>query len=127
MHEKVEREIEERGLDDVITLLGDLRDVPALMQAMDVVLMPSFYEGVLVSLVEAQVSGLPVLCRDTITKEVDITGLCSFFPLDNTAAWVDAIRTIDTNKRKDVSDLIIKSGCDIRTTTKRLEQFYCNL
>lgn len=127
LREKVEKEIEERGLKDVITLLGNRGDVPALMQAMDVVLMPSFFEGLPVSLVEAQASGLPVLCSNTITKEVDITGLCSFLPLDNTAAWVDVIQTIDTSKRKDVSESIIKSGYDIRTTTKWLEQFYCSL
>lgn len=127
LREKVEMKIKERGLNDVITLLGNRGDVPELMQAMDAVLMPSFFEGLPVSLVEAQASGLPVLCSDTITKEVDVTGLCSFLPLDNTGAWVEAIQAIDTSKRTDVSDLIIKNGYDVSTTTKWLEQFYCSL
>ncbi len=127
LREEVEKKIEEKGLNGVITLLGNRGDVPALMQAMDAVLMPSLFEGLPVSLVEAQASGLPILCSDTITKEVDVTGLCSFLPLDDTKAWVDAIKAIDTSKRTDISDLIIKSGYDVRATTKWLEQFYCSL
>ena len=127
LQREVENTIEKKGLNNVITLLGNRGDIPALMQAMDVVLMPSLFEGLPVSLVEAQAAGLRVLCSDTITKEVDVTGLCTFLPLENTSAWVEAIQSIDINKRTDVSDLIKKSGYDVCVTTKWLEQFYCSL
>lgn len=127
LRKEIETKIEKKGLNNVITLLGNRGDVPDLMQAMDVILMPSFFEGLPVSLVEAQASGLPILCSNTITKDVDVTGLCSFLPLDDINAWVDAIQTIDVSKRTDVSNLIIESGYDVRTTTKWLEQFYCSI
>ena len=119
LRKEIETKIEKKGLNNVITLLGNRGDVPDLMQAMDVILMPSFFE--------AQASGLPILCSNTITKDVDVTGLCSFLPLDDINAWVDAIQTIDVSKRTDVSNLIIESGYDVRTTTKWLEQFYCSI
>lgn len=41
--------------------------------------------------VEAQVSGLPCLLSDAITREVDVTGECKFLPIDSPVVWADEI------------------------------------
>lgn len=44
--------------------------------------------------VEAQVSGLPCLLSDAITREVDVTGECKFLPIDNPVVWADEIDSL---------------------------------
>lgn len=41
--------------------------------------------------VEAQVSGLPCLLSDAITREVDVTGECKFLSIDSPVVWADEI------------------------------------
>ena len=64
-------------------LAGTRNDVPACMAAMDLLLLPSLFEGLPVSMIEAQAAGIPCLISDTITKEVEVTSnLISYEPID---------------------------------------------
>lgn len=60
------------GVKDDILFLGVVEDIPALMQAFDVFVMPSLFEGLPLVLVEAQASGLPCIVSDNITEETDL-------------------------------------------------------
>lgn len=83
--------VNERGLTDRIKFLGQRSDVNRLYQAFDAFVLPSLYEGLCLVGVEAQVSGLPCLLSDAITREVDVTGECTFLPIDTPVEWADAI------------------------------------
>ncbi len=58
-----------------VIFLGIRNDIPALLQAFDLFLFPSLYEGLPVTLIEAQAAGLKIVASDTITKEVNLTDL----------------------------------------------------
>ena len=66
LKEKIKQEITRRQLDHKVTILSHRTDVPELLQAMDVVVFPSLFEGLSVTLVEAQVSGLKCVISSTI-------------------------------------------------------------
>ena len=83
--------VDERGLTDRVKFLGQRSDVSRLYQAFDAFVLPSLYEGLGLVGVEAQVSGLPCLLSDAITREVDVTGECKFLPIDSSAVWADEI------------------------------------
>ncbi len=123
---EIEKKLRDEELTDSVILTGTREDVPALLQAMDIFLLPSFYEGLPVVLIEAQAAGLPCIVSDTVTREADITGLCHSLPLDDTARWADAILS-DHTERKDTSQQIIDAGYDIHTTAKWLQEFYCSI
>ena len=57
------------NLRDRMTILSHRTDIPDLLNAVDVVVFPSFYEGLSVTLVEAQASGLRCVISDTINPE----------------------------------------------------------
>ena len=122
----IESTIESYGLKDNVILLGKRNDVPDLLQMMDCFLLPSFKEGLPVSAIEAQAAGLPCFISDSVTKDVDITGLCSFLPIDNVDVWKRAIVSLDY-ERKDTSEIIKKAGYDILETAVWLQNYYLSI
>lgn len=71
----------ELGIADSVRFLGRRSDVPALLSAMDVLLLPSLFEGFPLAVMEAQAAGLPCLLSDVVTDEVVVTEHCRRLPL----------------------------------------------
>lgn len=67
-----------------VIFLGIQNNIPELLQVLDLFLFPSLYEGLPVTLIEAQASGLKIITSNTVTKEVDdITSLITFCDLND--------------------------------------------
>lgn len=117
---------ETKGLKDSVIFTGVRSDVACLMQAMDIFVMPSWFEGLPVSLVEAQASGLPVVASDTISHDSDMTDTILFKSIEGSAAdWAKCI--IDWKEkwgRPDNIEKIKKAGFDSKTTVKQLLKIY---
>jgi len=112
-----------------ISFLGVRKDINTLMMGMDVFVMPSLYEGLPVTLVEAQASGLPIVCSDTISMMSKITPhyfTCSL--QDTIDLWCNKIETSlsFSHKRKESNDIVKKAGFDIETTVSFLSYIYSN-
>lgn len=125
----IKKKIDDLNLQNSVLLLGLRSDVNVLMQAMDVFLMPSLFEGLPVSLVEAQASGLHCVISDTISEEsILIDDLVRMVSLkDSPKKWAEEIIAFSDYERKDTSPLILEKGYDIRENAKRLEQKYVEL
>lgn len=90
--EETKNYAKEKNVDEKILFLGMREDIPEILQAIDVIVFPSLFEGLPFSLVEAQAGGLPCVISDTIGKETKLTDLVEFFSLDAGAeAWADKI------------------------------------
>jgi glycosyltransferase involved in cell wall biosynthesis len=88
----VEERIRIHGLENDVILLGMRDDVPELMQAMDVFLLPSRFEGFPVVGVEAQSAGLPCIFADTFTHTAALTEYVVFVDVNNSASdWANII------------------------------------
>jgi len=121
---EIEEKITSLGIDKSVMMLGSRGDVSELLQAMDIFVFPSRWEGLPVTVVEAQASGLPCFISDTITKDVNTSSLVEYIPIDNgTQIWVDKLASADLT-RKDVIEDIKKSGFDIEDSAKKLSEFY---
>lgn len=75
-------EAEKYGLLEKIKFLGNRNDVDELLNAMDAFILPSLFEGFPITLVEAQVNGLPCFISSNISNEVNKTGLVNFINLN---------------------------------------------
>lgn len=122
----VKSKVVECNLEEDVIFTGVRSDVNRLFQAMDVFAMPSWFEGLPVSLVEAQAAGLPVIASDTISKDVNITNTVIFKSIDiSPQEWAKTIVEMWTKLgRLDNTDTIIKAGFDSKTIVKQLLQIY---
>lgn len=122
--------VREYGLDDQVRFLGSVSNVPELLQMMDVFVFPSLYEGLGISLIEAQSTGLPCFAsQNCVPDSANITGNVRFLPLDAGAeAWADAIlREVGSSaNRQNCTQAVRDAGYDIQTEARKLEMMYLN-
>ena len=126
LREKIENKAQELGVKEKVIMTGVRNDVNEIMQAMDCFVFPSVYEGLPVTVVEAQAAGLPCLISDSITDEVCITNLVTRISIKESAVyWSNKIFELIRNvNSKDVRKTIEMAGYDIHTTSKWLSDFY---
>lgn len=121
----IEQKVRNLQLDDKVIFAGLRSDVPELLQAMDVFVFPSIYEGLPVSIVEAQAAGLPCFISDKVPIECKKTDLVKQISLtDSLAFWTESILSMKGFKKKDYSRDIEKAGFDIVKSANWLENFY---
>lgn len=84
---KIEQQALEMGIRENILFLSNREDVPALLQVMDAFVLPSLYEGLPMSCLEAQASGLPCLVADTVSREVKYSEGVEFLGLQDEDLW----------------------------------------
>lgn len=126
LREEIEDKVEKLGLKSSVIFAGVQANVNEILMGMDVFLFPSLFEGLPVTLIEAQATGLQLMISDTISKEVDLTGLVNYISLENTASnWSEKCLNVNDNfKRMSVQDTIIKAGYDISTNAIAFKEFY---
>ncbi len=114
------------GLETAVVFLEQRSDINELMQGMDVFLLPSHYEGLPVVGIEAQAAGLQCFFSDAVTRQTDVTGLCSFIPLSSTENyWADMILKYKNGYvRRNMRQAIIDAGYDIKEQARWLQEFY---
>lgn len=124
---EMESKAKELGLARKAKFLGVRQDVEEVMQAFDVFVFPSRHEGLPVTLIEAQGSGLTCIISDAITKEVDLgLGLIDFLPLHDQRIWLNRLvkSQKDINKRGKNHEAFINKGYDITKTAAEIESMY---
>ncbi|MEH7439021.1 glycosyltransferase family 1 protein [Neobacillus drentensis] len=122
----IEKKVEKLGLTTAVKFLGLRNDIPLLLQAMDLFIFPSYFEGAPVSLIEAQAAGLKCVVSDTISEDINLTGLVEFFSLrESPEKWAKEILKLPF-ERKDTTGQLLKSGYDIVTMANHLAEYYIN-
>ena len=124
----IKEKVEELGMEDKVIFMGLRNDINVLMQAMDVFIFPSLYEGLPVTLIEAQASGLPIIKSDNISDQCILTDNVVSISLDKSAhIWAkEILNFVNSFDRKDTSLEIIINGYDISSNAKWLENYYLN-
>ncbi len=126
---QVEQHAEAKGIRDAVIFMGVRDDVPQILGALDLFLLPSLHEGFGIVVIEAQAAGTPCLVSDGVSPEVDIDlGLVCFESLSTDIdAWMQQIETqltiqpVRWEKRKKV---LQDAGYDIQNSVKLLQNLY---
>lgn len=123
----VQQKVTALGLGADVIFTGVRNDVANLMQAMDVFVFPSLYEGLGIVLIEAQASGLPCVVSDVIPREAYLTDLVTAEKLSSSVeTWAEKILEKRAVLRTDRRAEIAAHGFDITTEAVKLQEFYIN-
>ena len=126
LREEIEKQVDDMRIRDKVIFTGVRADVNRLVQAMDVFVFPSLYEGLPVTLVEVQTSGLPCVISDKVPQESilveDLVTVCNLS--DNPEKWAEESLRQARTKRISRSREVAAAGYDISETAKWLGDFY---
>lgn len=128
LKDEIKQYVKEKGVEDSVRFMGNSNEVPNLLSAMDVFLLPSLYEGLPVVLVETQAASLPALVSNTITKEVDVSKYVKYMSLERTPdKWAKGLLKMAEVPREDNYQTMYDSGFDIASMVKELDKIYSEL
>lgn len=122
----IKKKIIKLGLSNKVTLLGLRTDVDQIVQAMDIFLFPSIFEGLGIVALEAQAANIPIICSEFVPSDVDVTEYIKHYSLRQSPNnWAEEI--IDFQKKafsQNGADAIKKAGFDIIEVTRNIQEFY---
>lgn len=125
LRQAAEKQAAELEIADRVIFTGIRGDVPRLLQAMDVFVFPSIYEGLGVAAIEAQAAGLPCLISERVPIECKKTDLVRQIPLSaGEESWAEAVLEASQMPRTDAAARIREAGFDIVSNARWLREFY---
>ncbi|HPT77499.1 MAG TPA: glycosyltransferase family 1 protein [Candidatus Atribacteria bacterium] len=129
LKEETEQKVTALKLNDAVTFAGKTPEVPGLLQAMDMLVLPSRYEGLPLTLIEAQAACLPCFVSDVVSPEAGVTELVSYIPLEEPAnKWAQIIHGAVAVDREAIRDRIhsnlTDAGYSIYNNARHMKSLY---
>lgn len=122
---EIENKVKDQNLSNKVIFTGVREDINELLLGMDIMLFPSFHEGLPVTLVEAQATGLKILASDAVSKEANLTGLVKYVSLEKAAfEWAQILIEEANYLRENQKDSIKESKYDIGGIVNELCNIY---
>lgn len=121
---KTKEQAQKNGLKEDIFFIGNVNNVQDYLQAMDVFVLPSLFEGLGIVGVEAQAAGLNVIASTNVPQALKLSSLVQFISLKDVQRWKrETIKAVN-NGRLNVSKQIRLAGYEIRETAAQLQKIY---
>ena len=128
--EYIEKTIKENKLEQYFILTGVRNDINVFVNMFDLFIMPSFYEGFPIAIVEAVAGNNICYLSDNISKETNISDKrIRYFNLDdNLKKLIDKIlNDLDNKKEVNISQLLINKGLSIKDTVDKVTNIYLDI
>lgn len=131
LKEKIQKLVKQKNLTDKVVFTGSISNVNEYYSAFDCFVMPSLYEGLPVSGIEAQTSGLKCVFADTITKETTIIQENVEYLSLNCGAkkWASHIAKNLESERKNKAEVVdvVNTDFDINNLVKKLQDLFLTI
>lgn len=124
LENKIKADVEQFGLMDCVSFLGNRSDIPELLSVMDVFLFPSHFEGTGIALIEAQAMGLKCVVSEGIPQEAIVNNNVFTLSLNKPIKeWCECILEENTNNVDKKNEERLKKY-DLNVIIKKLEKIY---
>ena len=127
LKKQIEQQVQILNLTNNVIFLGIRKDIANIYQIIDILVMPSFYEGLPVVGVEAQTAGLPCIFADTISKDVLICNSKQLSLILSAKHWAYEILKYKSFTRKDESETVKEKGFNIKEIVKFIQNNYLGM
>lgn len=125
LQESIREKVRSLNLEDCVRFYGASDKMSRMYQAMDVFLMPSKFEGLPVTGIEAEAAALPIVFSDVITRDVEITDNVCYVSLKESAdVWAETVLKYKGIKRVNQIDKLKNAGFDMPTVVERFQSYY---
>jgi glycosyltransferase involved in cell wall biosynthesis len=114
-------------IEDKVIFTGFRNDIPDLLQAMDVFLFPSLFEGLGIVLIEAQAASLKcITSKNVVPKETNVSELIEYVSLNESVKiWADKVLEASIKyNRVEMKNEIENMGFSIEKVSKEIQGFY---
>ena len=127
LFEQFKQKVADSNLDKNVLILGDRKDIPILLSIADLFVLPSLFEGLPITVIEAQCSGLECVVSNRISSEVNL-GKVSILELDSLkwALKISSTLSKDNANREFGTSLIYENKYSMSQTVKTMENYYIN-
>lgn len=129
LKEDLVKKVDDLKINDNVIFVGQVQNVYDFYSAFDVLVMPSLFEGLPVSAIEAQTSGLPCLISEEVTKEVNLGYNVSYLNIKNPKVWVEQLQNVKNIERDfdKAPARVADAGYDIQREADRIQKRYWKL
>lgn len=126
--ESVKQKAQQLGIDQKVVFIDFQEDIYRYYSLFDLFVMPSLFEGLPITLVEAQANGLQALVSDAVTAESNLTGLVRFIPLSaGHEKWADTVSAmLGNSERVDTAERLEQKGFSLKGQARTLHNIYFN-
>ena len=122
LRKKLEEKVNQLGLSEFVIFTGNQSKPALFYNAMDVFILPSFFEGLSISMIEAQANGLKCICSNGVTEESHINNVLQLNLDEDIRKWRDSIISCKDYCRVDNSKELKAKGFDISVEAKKMTE-----
>lgn len=129
LEKDIVEELKNSGMEKDFIIMKNKRDMENVYQLMDIMIFPSLYEGLGIATIEAQASGIPVLCSNRIPSESKVSTIYEALSLEiPVKEWANKAIELSKNPlaHTNIEKNVIDAGFDITDIAKKMEKFYLN-
>lgn len=126
LQNQIKRRVEKANLSNSVIFIGEIEKVSDYYNAMDIFILPSLYEGLPVTLIEAQFANLNCVVSDNITKQAKLTDQTLYIDLrENNKKWAKYLNEIACNTQRTLNTSSLENKTfDIKNTAPKIQAKY---
>lgn len=115
---------------DKLLFTGNINNISEVLNAVDGMLLPSFFEGLPLVAIEWQINGIPCILSDAVTKETKFSDICCYKSIeDDPREWaIQILKMVKENNREKSSQrgvlLAKEKGFDTENIGKIIDRLY---